>query len=88
MMKSRINFLRGNSDMIKIDLRGVEKWRRYEWKGANDEDYEVTFEAPQEVQFREGGTTHRILNKNNIWYIVPAVGHLGCMVSFEGTVVA
>jgi hypothetical protein len=76
-----------NNNLTSIKLAGIEKWRKYEWMDG-DREYEITFEKPKMVQFYKGGTTHRVQSQDDIWYLVPSVGHMGCVISFEGTVVA
>lgn len=83
MTKFPTNFLRGNSDMTEIDLSGVENWREYDFNGRV---YRI--DAPQSVMFRSGGSTHRVKDSLGIWHLVPAPGFNGCVIRFDGTVVA
>ena len=72
--------------MIKlktIDLKGVEDWREYDFKGRV---YRI--EKPISVGFRPGGETHRVVDSDGVVHCVPAPGYFGCVLRWKGPVVA
>ena len=70
-------------DLTKIDLKGVEEWREYDF---GSRVYRI--ESPVSVQFRTGGSTHRITGSDGIVHCVPAPGVGGCVLRWKGPVVA
>lgn len=56
----------------------TEKWRVYDFGGRI---YRI--KDPQYLFFREGGTTHRIVDNNNIVHCCPAPGYMGCVVRWK-----
>lgn len=73
------------SELKKIDLKGVEEWREYEWNGRA---HPYRIHAPVSVEFRPGGETHRVVDSEGIVHCVPAPGHLGCALRWKGPVIA
>jgi len=71
------------TDLTKIDLAGVEDWREYDFNGRI---YRI--EKPVSVQFRPGGTTHRVVDSDGIVHSVPAPGAGDCVLRWKGAVVA
>lgn len=71
------------TDLTKIELKGVEDWREYDFGGRV---YRI--EAPISVQFRSGGETHRVTDGAGIVHCVPAPGVNGCVLRWKGRVVA
>jgi len=71
------------SDMIKIDVKGVEEWREYDFDGRT---YRI--EKPISVEFKKGSTTHRVTDSNGIVHCVPAPGQQGCVLRWKGPVIA
>lgn len=71
------------TDLIKIVLEGVEAWREYDFDGRV---YRI--ESPVFIEFRHGGSTHRVTDASGIVHIVPAPGVSGCVVRFSGHVIA
>ena len=71
------------TDLKSIDLKGVEAWREYDFAGRV---YRI--DNPVTVQFREGGTTHRVTDADGVVHSVPAPGHSGCVVRWSGAVIA
>ena len=71
------------SDLTKIDLKGVEEWREYDFGGRV---YRI--DAPESVQFRAGGDTHRVIDGDGIVHCVPASGVRGCVLRWKGPVIA
>lgn len=71
------------SELKKIDLKGVEAWREYDFGGRV---YRI--EAPTSVEFRSGGETHRVTDVGGIVHCVPAPGINGCVLRWRGPVVA
>lgn len=70
-------------DLIKIDVKGIEEWREYDFSGRV---YRI--DAPISVQFRDGGSTHRVTDGEGIVHCVPAPGAGGCVLRWKGSVVA
>lgn len=71
------------SDLRRIDLRGVEEYREYDFEGRI---YRI--DKPIEVQFRDGGETHRVTDESKIVHCVPAPGVKGCVLRWKGAIVA
>ena len=71
------------NELTKIDLKGVEEWREYDFSGRV---YRI--ESPVSVQFREGGSTHRVTGGDGIVHCVPAPGTGDCVLRWKGPVVA
>lgn len=69
--------------MKTIDLSGVEKWREYDFNGRV---YRIT--QPRSVTYQPGGTTHRVVDDIGIVHVVPAPGEEGCVLRFDGTIIA
>lgn len=70
-------------DLKKIELKGVEKWREYDFGGRV---YRI--DHPASVQFRTGGSTHRVTDADGVVHCVPAPGFNGCVLRWSGAVVA
>lgn len=51
-----------------------ELWREYDF---GDRVYRI--DAPVRLFWREGGTTHRVLDASGVAHCVPAPGHCGCV---------
>lgn len=71
------------ADLKKIDVKGVEDWREYDFAGRT---YRIV--APATVEFRPGGETHRVTDSTGIVHCVPAPGQQGCVLRWKGPVVA
>lgn len=71
------------SDMIKINVKGVEDWREYDFDGRV---YRI--EKPVLVEFKKESTTHRVTDSNGVVHCVPAPGHKGCVLRWKGAVIA
>lgn len=71
------------SDLRKIDLKGVEEWREYDFGGRV---YRI--DNPVSVEFRDGSSTHRVTDANGIVHCVPAPGQMGCALRWKGPVIA
>lgn len=67
----------------KIELDEAEKWREYDW---GTRVYRIN--DPICIYYHEGGTTHRVVDLNGVVHLVPAPGHMDCVVRFEGRVIA
>lgn len=52
----------------------TEAWREYDFGGRVYRIHE-----PVALFMRAGGTTHRVLDRQNIVHCVPAPGHAGCV---------
>lgn len=71
------------ADLKKIDVKGVEEWREYDFDGRC---YRI--DSPVSVEFREGSTTHRVTDSAGIVHCVPAPGQIGCVLRWKGAVIA
>lgn len=71
------------AELKKIDVKGVEKWREYDFGGRV---YRI--DNPVSVQFSPGGTTHRVTDSKGIVHCVPAPGVEGCVLRWDGAVIA
>ncbi len=71
------------SDLIQIEVAGVEEWREYDFEGRV---YRI--EKPVCIEFRKDSTTHRVTGPDGIIHCVPAPGHRGCVLRWKGAVIA
>lgn len=71
------------TDLIKIEVSGVEEWREYDFEGRV---YRI--EKPKTVEFRKDSSTHRVTDADGIVHCVPAPGHRGCVLRWKGAVIA
>lgn len=64
---------------VNLDIAGHEDWREYEFDGLRSR---VTYriERATNLQYRTGGTSHRVTDENGIVHILPAPGYCGCVV--------
>jgi hypothetical protein len=69
------------SARVTCSLDGVEEWREYDFEGR-ERPYRI--EAPRSVTFKPGGPTHRVLDSEGVFHLVPAPGHRGCVMRFKG----
>lgn len=70
-------------ELKKINLQGVEKWREYDF---GDRVYRI--DNPVAVEFYSGGTTHRVTDVTGVVHCVPAPGQMGCVLRWDGAVIA
>lgn len=56
----------------------VEEWREYDF---NNRIYRIL--NPKTLFIKEGGTTHRILDSDDIVHCVPAPGYNGCVLRWK-----
>lgn len=56
-----------------------EAWREYDFGGRV---YRI--ESPKLLYMRVGGSTHRVVDANNITHCVPAPGEKGCVLRWTG----
>ena len=62
-------------ELVCKDLRPTDEiWREYDFGGRV---YRI--DDPQELYFRPGGSTHRVVDANGIVHCVPAPGFNGCV---------
>lgn len=71
------------TQLRQIDLTDVEEWREYDFGGRI---YRI--ERPVSVHFRDGGTTHRVVDSDGVVHCVPAPGQNGCVLRWSGRIVA
>ncbi len=56
-----------------------EPWREYDFGGRV---YRI--DSPRTLYLREGGMTHRVMDKKGIVHCVPAPGYFGCVLRWGG----
>lgn len=69
------------SEADKATLQGQlndEVWREYDFGGRV---YRIN--APQELYFRRGGSTHRVIDSAGVVHCVPAPGVNGCVLRWK-----
>lgn len=66
------------SELIKSSLVS-EAWREYDFGGRI---YRI--DKPKALFARPGGTTHRVVDRNNVTHCVPAPGVNGCVLRWTG----
>ena len=66
-----------NNNLSKNDIT-TEEWREYDFGGRV---YRI--DAPKTLFMRPGGTTHRVLDFNNVVHCVPAPGLNGCVLRWS-----
>ncbi len=64
--------------LIENDISN-EAWREYDF---GDRVYRI--ENPKTVFLRPGGTTHRVVDAENVTHCVPAPGQQGCVLRWTG----
>ena len=69
--------------MEKLELKGVEEWREYDFR---DRVYRIN--NPVALYYRKGGTTHRVVDSEGVSHLVPAPGYNSCVVRFKGEIIA
>lgn len=68
------------SDLVEHDLSTTDElWREYEWT-ADGERHSYRIMSPMKLFYREGGTTHRVVDVTGIVHLVPAPGEKGCVI--------
>ncbi len=70
-----------SSELKTLDIT-CEEWREYEFGPA---DFRTTYRinAPVSFSFREGGTTHRVVDGVGIVHCVPIPGREGCVLRWK-----
>lgn len=71
------------TDLITINVDGVEEWREYDFSGRC---YRIA--NPVSIAFRANGNTHRVTDAAGVTHCVPAPGQGDCVVRWKGAVVA
>ena len=64
--------------MMKESDLTVEEWREYDYGGRV---YRI--EWPVKLYLREGGKTHRVLDKDGVIHCMPAPGEQGCVLRWK-----
>ena len=67
--------------MKELNVAG-ELWREYEF-GPSDNRTVYRISNPVTVFYREGGTTHRVVDDVGVVHLVPAIGHNGCIARWK-----
>ena len=70
------------NELVKIDLKNTEEWREYDFGGRV---YRIN--TPLSVQFRVGGSTHRVTDSDGIVHCVPCPGIGDCVLRWKGPVI-
>jgi hypothetical protein len=73
----------GMTNLIKIDVKGIEEWREYDFSGRV---YRI--DNPVSVEFRHGGSTHRVTDLGGIVHCLPAPGNGDTVLRWKGPVIA
>lgn len=70
--------------LYSMDVVGDETYREYDWfdpvTGAG-RVYRIN--APKTVEYRLGGTTHRVTDADDVTHILPAPGFYGCAIRIK-----
>lgn len=77
MSEKTITLVKRSDDLIEGDLRD-EKWREYDFNGRV---YRIN--KPQVLFLRPGGTTHRVVDSENVVHCVPAPGQGDCVLRWQ-----
>lgn len=64
-------------NLLKHDI-SAESWREYDFGGRI---YRIN--SPKYLYMRIGGTTHRVVDYNNIVHCLPAPGIHGCVLRWQ-----
>ena len=73
--------------MKTINVKGVEKWREYEWTIPETGEQKV-YRIDEPAEVHAGDTTHRVVDAKGVTHCVPAPGHFGCVLRWDGAVIA
>lgn len=70
-----------SSELKTLDIT-CEEWREYEFGPA---DFRTTYRitAPVSFAFRDGGTTHRVVDSTGVVHCVPIPGREGCVLRWK-----
>ena len=63
-----------------------EEWREYEWNyymGDIMHSRIYRIEKPKYVFWRDGGTTHRVVDNDGVAHCIPAPGQMGCALRWK-----
>jgi hypothetical protein len=63
---------------MKIESLLTEEYREYDFEGRV---YRI--DNPVTLFFREGGTTHRVLDSEDVVHCVPVPGSCGCVLRWK-----
>ena len=66
---------------LELDCRDIstEAWREYDF---GNRVYRITM--PKKLYMRPGSTTHRVVDLYGVCHCVPAPGHFGCVLRWQG----
>lgn len=74
----------GDDILLSMEVAGDEVYREYDsydpMTGAN-RVYRIA--SPVTVEYRIGGTTHRVTDADDVTHIVPAPGFYGCVIRIK-----
>jgi len=65
------------SDLIEKDI-STEAWREYDFSNRVYKIYD-----PKKLFYRDGGSTHRVVDKDGEVHCVPAPGYFGCVLRWS-----
>lgn len=67
--------------LVNMDVVGDELWREYDFvEPATGISRVYKIAAPVTVEYRLGGTTHRVTDADDVTHVVPAPGYHCCVV--------
>jgi len=75
-----------HNGLYKGDLSD-EEWREYDWYYDEEDPVKISrqyrIDDPVFVYWRDGGTTHRVVDKEGIAHCVPVPGRMGCVLRWK-----
>ncbi len=70
--------------LVSMDTTGDEVSREYAWTcPVTGREVSRSVDAPVSVEYRLGGTTHRVTDANDVTHVLPAPGYFGCVVRIK-----
>lgn len=70
-----------NDSLVSFEAAGLENYREYEFTcPVTGMEHTYRVDMPVSVEYRLGGTTHRVTDHNDVTHIVPAPGFYGCVI--------
>lgn len=76
-LKQAMKIMSTNTDVICKDIT-TEVYREYDFAGRV---YRI--DNPSKLYYREGGTTHRIVDSNGVAHCLPIPGAFGCVLRWQ-----
>lgn len=66
------------SEYVRMPLID-EEYREYDFSDSDGEPRVYRIDAPLLLVYREGGTTHDIVDRTGVVHCVPALGYFNCV---------